>query len=134
MTTEETFLTAHDGHDVRRMYQTHQGGDQYLYCLTDGATTHPDSNDLAPDDYLALDDAAGNRYLGRIAAAIHDPRDAGTPAQLRALHIAKTSLELQTRHVVAEARDQGASWSQIGELLGMTRQAAQQRYRPVDLS
>jgi hypothetical protein len=32
-------------------------------------------------------------------------------------------------HFVKEARDQGCSWTQIGEALGVTRQAAQQRHR-----
>jgi hypothetical protein len=31
-------------------------------------------------------------------------------------------------HFVKEARDQGCSWTQIGEALGVTRQAAQQRH------
>jgi hypothetical protein len=31
-------------------------------------------------------------------------------------------------HFVKEARDQGCSWNQIGEALGVTRQAAQQRH------
>src|ERR671918_770998 len=36
-------------------------------------------------------------------------------------------------HFVKAARDQGCSWTQIGEALGVTRQAAQQRHgRPVE--
>ena len=31
-------------------------------------------------------------------------------------------------HFVKEARDQGCSWTQVGEALGVTRQAAQQRH------
>ena len=31
-------------------------------------------------------------------------------------------------HFVKEARDEGCSWNQIGEVLGVTRQAAQQRH------
>jgi hypothetical protein len=31
-------------------------------------------------------------------------------------------------HFVKEAREQGCSWTQIGEALGVTRQAAQQRH------
>ncbi len=33
------------------------------------------------------------------------------------------------RRIVASAREAGASWAAIGGALGITRQAAQQRYR-----
>lgn len=35
------------------------------------------------------------------------------------------------RAVVSDMRADGASWSEIGDALGVTRQAAQQRYRTV---
>jgi len=35
-------------------------------------------------------------------------------------------------HFVKQARDQGCSWTQIGEALGVTRQAAQQRHTATD--
>ena len=45
-----------------------------------------------------------------------------------------TSLIAQTQRLlppaVAEARDQQCSWAQIGDLLGVTRASAQQRYSP----
>lgn len=37
-------------------------------------------------------------------------------------------LALQAPALVAEARDTGSSWSQIGEALGISKQAAIQRY------
>lgn len=56
---------------------------------------------------------------------------ADTPeeAQLVGLARASTLLDELTREAVAAARvDGNLSWSQIGAALGMTKQAAQQRY------
>ena len=36
------------------------------------------------------------------------------------------------RRAVAEARTNGESWGTIGMILGVTRQAAQQRFRDVE--
>lgn len=56
----------------------------------------------------------------------NDPDDA-----LMGLHAARCaakSLEAITRHLVNRARLNGATWDCIGDYLGVTRQAAQQRY------
>lgn len=36
--------------------------------------------------------------------------------------------ESRMRHSVARAREEGATWAEVGEALGVTRQAAQQRF------
>ncbi len=40
----------------------------------------------------------------------------------------RAELEFRARRLVGEARKQGASWAQIGAALGITRQAAHERY------
>lgn len=39
-------------------------------------------------------------------------------------------LELETKQLVLQCRMQGASWSSIGAMLGVSAQAAWERYRP----
>jgi hypothetical protein len=48
--------------------------------------------------------------------------------QLRGLRAADRQLEVWQREAIARARQQGASWSQIGEALGVTKQAAWKLY------
>jgi hypothetical protein len=53
----------------------------------------------------------------------------GEPLQaLRELSRAGTELEALLREQVAEARSQGATWEEIGESLGMSRQSAWEYY------
>jgi hypothetical protein len=47
---------------------------------------------------------------------------------LRELSLAGTELESLLREQVAEARNQGATWEEIGESLGMSRQSAWEYY------
>ena len=42
---------------------------------------------------------------------------------------AETDAQRQLAHAIRNARNAGASWTQIGDALGLTRQAAQQRWR-----
>jgi hypothetical protein len=42
---------------------------------------------------------------------------------------AETNAKQQLTHAVLAALDAGASWTQIGHAIGLTRQAAQQRWR-----
>ncbi len=44
--------------------------------------------------------------------------------QLRGLRAADRQLDVWRRQAITRAREQGASWSQIGEALGVTKQAA----------
>lgn len=52
----------------------------------------------------------------------------GGLAQLRGLAIVATILDEETAREVAEAREDGHSWATIGAALGVSKQAAQQRY------
>jgi Clp amino terminal domain, pathogenicity island component len=57
------------------------------------------------------------------------PLDQLTSAVLTAQHLADVADHL-IGHFVDRARHSGASWSEIGECLGVTKQAAQQRFTP----
>ena len=48
--------------------------------------------------------------------------------QLRGLRAADRQLDLWQRETIARARLQGASWSEIGEALGVSKQAAWKLY------
>jgi hypothetical protein len=51
---------------------------------------------------------------------------------LRALHWAaqfREYIDQQVSEVVQEARDSGATWTQIGQALGVSHQAAMKRYK-----
>ena len=48
---------------------------------------------------------------------------------LRKAALARARCEEQTVEAVAAAREKGITWSRIGEILGTTPQAAQQRFR-----
>ena len=51
-------------------------------------------------------------------------------AGLRASAIIRAALDALQHELVGLARDEGASWSQIGAALGVTTQAAHQRFGP----
>jgi hypothetical protein len=50
-------------------------------------------------------------------------------ARLDALRAARETLEGLEIRTVHEARSSGATWAQIGALYGISKQAAQQRFR-----
>ncbi len=50
------------------------------------------------------------------------------PDTIRCLHMLAGTVESATRTAVAQAREKGASWADVGALLGVSKQAAQQRY------
>lgn len=63
-----------------------------------------------------------------------DPQDAVSTGRdpLRALHWAaqfRAYIDQQLGEVVREARDSGATWTQIGDALGVSHQAAMKRYK-----
>lgn len=51
--------------------------------------------------------------------------------RLEALYCIERSLELERALLIAEARVRGASWSQIAERIGLTKQATHHRYHKV---
>lgn len=64
---------------------------------------------------------------------LRDAREASTKAEVlqklnTAAHNIASSIEVEVR----EWREQGATWADVGTALGITRQAAQQRFRESD--
>jgi hypothetical protein len=57
--------------------------------------------------------------------------DEGDPlGALEAVAAARAGLDVLARQAVAELREGGSSWADVGRVLGVTKQAAQQRYGP----
>ncbi len=81
--------------------------------------------------------AANDVDLDQIIVAVDAAQARGEPLdRVSAARAAAERLEAFAQHLVAhfvdEARRDGASWTDIGAALGVTRQAAQQRFVPVD--
>ena len=82
-------------------------------------------------DFLA---SLSHTRRGRIA--VHDARHTLAQASRQVLELdalarvlgALDQLELAERELVAGARDQGATWEAIGQVYGVTRQAAFKRF------
>lgn len=51
-------------------------------------------------------------------------------AALDAARVERESADAAERAAVLAAREAGVSWSRIGELYGLTKQGAQQRFKP----
>lgn len=67
----------------------------------------------------------------RVSAATDEPL-AVLAAAARARDELESVTEAVLDHFVTEARQAGCSWSQIGGVLGVSKQAAQQRHTPAD--
>jgi hypothetical protein len=66
-----------------------------------------------------------------IAKAISDlSRVPGHLDRLALAPVISAAAEELEHHLVNEARAAGATWTQIGHAFGMSKQAAQQRFRP----
>jgi hypothetical protein len=48
--------------------------------------------------------------------------------KLRGIRDINAQLDKQAARAVAQAREAGATWTEVGQSLGVSRQAAQQRY------
>ncbi|NLG22081.1 MAG: hypothetical protein GX555_11715 [Actinomycetales bacterium] len=73
------------------------------------------------------DDLAARFEHFEFDSSTHTARD-----PLRALHWAaqfRAYLDQQLADVVAEAREAGATWTQIGDALGVSHQAAMKRFK-----
>ena len=70
--------------------------------------------------------------LDELIAAVEDAGDDETLARVSAAAAVKDQIEALgdelLDHFVKDARDAGCSWTEIGDALGVTRQAAQQRH------
>lgn len=71
--------------------------------------------------------ASSSRRFAKAIAAFGDVAD--PLARLDAVRGAREALEALEAQTVAEARAAGATWGQIGSLYGVSKQAAQQRFR-----
>ncbi len=85
------------------------------------------------DHYLApATDEYGNRVLEEAVETLGSLRglpwlgDAG--ATLHLLMSLRLQIDSRIPRIVADARDQEYSWAEIGDLLGVTRASAWQRY------
>ena len=58
------------------------------------------------------------------------PRERTPLEMLAAARLARERAEERERDAVRSAREAGLSWSTIGELYGLTKQGAQQRFKP----
>jgi hypothetical protein len=98
--------------------------------MTRPTRLRPTSPDELPAPRIDPDSAAVLAEAIEALAAIRTPYWLGdTGVHLHAL----TSLQAHARHLlpgaVAQARDQGLTWQEIGQLLGITAATAARRYR-----
>jgi hypothetical protein len=98
--------------------------------MTRPTRLRPTSPDELPAPRIDPDSAAVLAEAIDALAAIRTPYWLGdTGVHLHAL----TSLHAHARHLlpgaVAQARDQGLTWQEIGQLLGITAATAARRYR-----
>ena len=67
--------------------------------------------------------------LSLVSAALRGEPGAASPmTALSSARTAAEAIEQATRLLVQQAREAGRTWQEIGELLAITRQAAQQRF------
>lgn len=73
------------------------------------------------------------RRVQRLVAMVEGLLDSTNARdRVRAIHHISEGVKLLEYEVVLDAREQGMTWDEIGRCLGMSRQAAQQRYGAVD--
>lgn len=98
---------------------------------------------MAPDDFVPstrVDDALPVGDTGGMGTRLDAKRDdeqmrvevelgsADPLGQLRGLRAVDRQLDVWQREAIARARQQGASWSEIGDALGVSKQAAWKLY------
>lgn len=73
----------------------------------------------------------GRSHAKRLERALDDLRHAKDPRdRLTAARLLRESADKLEAANVEAARDSGLTWSEIGVLYGLTKQGAQQRFRP----
>ena len=72
---------------------------------------------------------APHRRIIKALAALEEVPDLLT--RLDAVRVAREALEGLEVETARQARESGVTWSQIGNLYGVSKQAAQQRFRAV---
>jgi hypothetical protein len=81
----------------------------------------------SPTASIRLDD-----LIEAIKKVHHEPLDQLTDAMIAADHLGDVADHL-IGHFVDQARRSGASWTEIGQAMGVTKQAARKRFQPKDL-
>lgn len=66
---------------------------------------------------------------GAARSAVDELTRGDREASLEAANRLRHAADALVTELVAEARDQGATWAEVGEVLGVSTQAAHQRYR-----
>jgi predicted DsbA family dithiol-disulfide isomerase len=66
---------------------------------------------------------------GAARSAVDELTHGDRTARLEAANRLRHAAEALVTELVAEAREEGATWADIGEVLGVSTQAAHQRYR-----
>lgn len=70
-------------------------------------------------------------HVRRIAKALDAIAEVEDPLErLAASRVAREAVEDLEHRAAADARAAGATWKEIGALYGVSKQAAQQRFRP----
>ncbi|MBA2637329.1 MAG: hypothetical protein H0U79_03750 [Solirubrobacterales bacterium] len=72
------------------------------------------------------------RYLQRHGRGLVDPGDFSALDMLALIHDLRADLSKYEEACVATARKGGATWTEIGGLLGMARQNVQRKYAHVE--
>jgi hypothetical protein len=75
--------------------------------------------------YMMSAQSYARTLLTNIEDLLADP---DPKTQVRAVHHLAEGVTLLQHKVIAEARQKGIPWSEIGDIYGCTRQAAQQRF------
>lgn len=68
--------------------------------------------------------------LAAVLDQLHALTTSTQPAadRLEALHAVAAAVAVDTEEAITELRQTGATWADVGQVLGVTRQAAHQRY------
>ena len=100
--------------------QRHQGPATGTYTVNSGLTPKCARPQVENDEYAAFTRRILRAYARRIAS--------GDIESLTAMTHLADSIEAAIRDAVIGLREFGYSWAEIGTRLGVTRQAAQQRW------
>ena len=88
---------------------------------------------LSPEQRASLQQSIEAAVVAH--AGLADTPDAGADNALRLLAASSAGLQIcegLQKETVGRARQAGRSWAELGALMGITRQAAQQRFTPSD--
>lgn len=90
-------------------------------------SSSPDLPDVVAHQAIAAL-TRSDRQVYALAEGLAFKADPDVRATLAALATVREVADLHLAFVVARAREEGLSWAEVGDELGISRQAAQQRY------